>query len=575
VYVAAPDSVTRMKPQKSARASSPIAAPTAYERAMVALNPDMSSGRPDLRDAVLLIRNGQLDAAAQRTRAVLDSRPQDFEALFLFADIARRMRRYTEAESLFARCMELAPDVQVARFHHANMLLETGAPAGALAHADALLNREPENPVFLALKAMALELLDEPGAAALLWQQIVQEPSPGECRVRYAHLLRVLGRHDEAIAACREAIVQQPSFGRAWWALAQFSTFRFSDADIAEMETQVQRGGLSAGDRIPLLFALGKAFDQLKRYEKAFGFYARGNSLQRLETRHDPNVLTAYVQRCKRVFMPEFFGARDGFGQKSHDPIFLIGMTRAGSTLVEQILASHSQIEGTRELFNLGAIARDLQTQADGGPGAYPANLESLDADTLRQFGERYLETAQVHRKLGRPHFIDKMGHNFMHLGLLHLMLPNAKIVDVRRHPLACCFSNFTQLYANGQNETYRLSDMAQLYRDYVELMAHFDRVLPGRVHRVIYEQLVADPEGEIRRLVDYLELPFEQSCLEFHRNARAVSTVSSEQVRRPLYSDALEHWRHYEPWLGPLKAALGAIAETYPEAPPFIDPAI
>jgi tetratricopeptide (TPR) repeat protein len=559
------------KPPQTAR----TAASTAYERTMAALNPDVSARRPELREAALLARNGQLEAAAQRVQAFLTRHPEDGDALFLLADLARRAQRYTQSESLFARCVDLAPENRVARFHHANMLLETGRPEAALEHAEFLLNREPANPVFRALKAMALELVEETAAAAVLWQGIVQEGAPPECWLRYGNVLRVLGQRDESIAAFRQAIAQQPSFGRAWWGLAQLNTFRFEDADIAQMETQAQRPDIGTDSRIPLLFALGKAYDQRKRYEKAFGFYARGNALHRLGIDHDSKVLTGYVGRCKHVFTPDFFHARVGFGQTSRDPIFLIGMSRAGSTLVEQILASHSQIEGTRELFNLAAVAKHLQIKAAAGASAYPALLESVDAAACSQLGDQYLETARVHRKAGRPRFIDKMGKNFAHLGLLHLILPNAKIVDVRRHPIACCFSNFTQLYANGLTETYRFADLAQLYRDYVELTAHFDRVLPGRVHRVFYERLVANPEGEIRRLLDYLELPFEQSCLEFHRNARAVSTVSSEQVRRPIYNEALEHWRHYEAWLGPLKAALGPVAEAYPDVPPFADPVI
>jgi tetratricopeptide (TPR) repeat protein len=560
-----------LKPQRNM----PLTAQTAYERAMAALHPDVSVKQPKLRDAVLLVRSGQLEAAAQRTQAFLRQHPDDTDALSLLGELARRAQRYAQAELLFARCVELAPEDRIPRFHHANALLETGRPEAALAHAEILLTLEPANPVFRALKAMALELVEEIDAAALLWQAIVQEPAPAECWIRYGNVLRALGRRDEAIAAYRHAVARQPSFGLGWWALAQLNTFRFEESHIAKMDTEAQRSDIPAASRIPLLFALGKAHDQRNQYEKAFGFYARGNALQRLEVHHDPKVLTDYVARCKRVLTPDFFRARDGAGCASREPIFLIGMLRSGSTLVEQILASHSQVEGTRELFNLAALAQRLQIDAAGGGNAYPTLLGAIDSTACAELGNRYLETARLHRKLGRPRFIDKMGKNFAHLGLLHLILPNAKIVDVRRHPLACCFSNFTQLYANGQDETYRFADLAQLYRDYVELMDHFDRVLPGRVYRVFYEELVADPETEIRRLLGYLELPFERSCLEFHRNARAVSTISSEQVRQPMYTGAREHWRHYEPWLGPLTTALGPIAEAYPDVPPAAGSAV
>jgi tetratricopeptide (TPR) repeat protein len=540
----------------------------AFERAMATVSPDVSAKRRDLHDVVLLAGQGRLDSAAKLLRQRLGTNPDDAEALFLLGDIARRQSRFADAEALFARCVGLAPRFDAARFHYANVLLEIAKAEAAQAQAEALLAREPRNPVFQALKAMALELADEHAAAASLWREIVENGAPAEMAVRYANVLRVLGRREESIAACRRALARDPTYGRAWWALAQLSTFRFSDDDVAAMQALADRSQLSNDNRVPLLFALGKAHGQRKQYEKSFAAYARGNALQRLSIRHDPGLLTAYVARCRAVLTPDFFRAREAYGCSSGAPIFIVGMTRAGSTLVEQILASHSAIEGTREMFNLGSVAGKLQREH--GASSYPALLGNLGADTFRQFGEQYLETAQMHRKLGRTHFIDKAGQNFVHLGLLHLMLPNAKIVDVRRHPLACGWSNFTQLYANGQDETYRLSDFAALYRDYVGLMAHFESVLPGRIHRVHYEQLVADPETEIRRLLNYLELPFEESCLAFHENARAVSTVSSEQVRSPLYKEALDHWRHYEPWLGSLKSALGPLADSYPDVPTF-----
>ena len=536
--------------------ASPSANDAAFNLALAAMQPDVSEGRPEFRRAAVLIGHGQLDAAASFVQQFLGNHPKDADAWFLAGDIARRRGRPTEAAPLFARVIELAPEFEPAQFHHANVLLEIGKPEEALLRAERLLEVRPKNPVFRALKAMALELADDHGTAALLWHGVVQEGAPAEFCVRYSHVLRVLGRREESIAACREALAREPAYGRAWWALAQLTTFRFSDADVIEMEALAALPEIDNENRIPILFALGKAYGQRNQYEKSFAAYARGNALKRLNIRHDPNVLTAYVARCKGVLTPAFFRAREVYGCATRAPIFLVGMTRAGSTLVEQILSSHSQAEGTRELFNLGAIAGELQRAH--GAAAYPAMLETMDGAMFRQFGEQYLETASVHRKLGRPHFIDKMGNNFVHLGLLHLILPNAKIVDVRRHPLACGWSNFSQLYANGQNETYRLSDFGQLYRDYADLIAHFDGVLPGRVYRVRYEQLVADPEGEIRRLLEYLELPFEEACLEFHANKRAVSTISSEQVRSPMYTEAVNYWRHYEPWLGPLKAALG-----------------
>jgi tetratricopeptide (TPR) repeat protein len=532
---------------------------------MEALDPDVSRWHALAREAARFMDQGQFEQAGKQLRTLLGNNPRDVSGLYVAAELARRTGKRGEAEQLFARCAQLSPDFDAARFRHANTLLEIGRPDAALQCAEELLGRAPTNPVFRGLKAMALELLDDYAAAETLWREVLKAGAPAEYWVRYAHVLRSLGRSNESVAASREAIARDPTLGRAWWSLAALTSFRFSETDIAEMKALAARPDMPAENRIPLLFALGKACGDQTDYEKSFSFYARGNALRRLSIRHDPNLLTSHVARCKEVFTEAFFRERAGSGCESRAPIFLVGMLRSGSTLVEQILASHSQVEGTRELFNLGAIARQLQNDAGS---KYPQPLRGCDPTEFRALGDQYLESARPFRRLGRPFFVDKMGNNFVHLGLLHLMLPNAKIVDVRRHPMACGLSNFIQLYANGQDETYRLSDMGQHYRDYARLMAHFDRVLPGRVHRVLYEHLVADPETEIRRLLGYLELPFEESCLEFHRNARAVSTISSEQVRSPIYTGALEHWRHYEPWLAPLKAALGQLADAYPAVP-------
>jgi len=359
-----------------------------------------------------------------------------------------------------------------------------------------------------------------------------------------------------------------PSSGPAWWSLADLKTFRFEDADVAVMQAQLARRDLPGPDRVRLHFALGKADADRALYEASFFHYAQGNALHRATIRHDPAVLSSYVANCKQVFTPEFFARRAGYGVPSRAPIFVVGMMRAGSTLVEQILATHTQIEGTRELSDLAAVSRQIQVDAATEGIPYWQALERLDADAAASMGARYLAAVEPHRKLGRPFFLDKMGANFTQIGLIQLLLPQARIVDVRRHPMACGLSIFSQLFPHGQNDAYKLEDIGRLYRDYVELTAHFDAVLPGRVHRVFYEDLVAQPEREIRRLLDYLGVPFEARCLEFHRTERVVATVSAEQVRRPIYKDALEQWRHFEPWLGPLADALGPVLAAYPAVP-------
>jgi len=542
-----------------------------FAQAMANLNPDPSDWAPKTREAAALIERRDFDPAVALLQDVLKQQPDDVNGLYLAAEIARRRQRLEEALYLFSRCVQLTPEFQAARFRYANTLLETGQAAAALAQAEELLRRDSRNPPFLGVKAMALEMLDDFTGAVSLWQQVVNSEAPADCWVRYAHVLRTAGKRQEAIAACRKAIALDPGWGAAYWALATVNNYRLEDSDIKEMEAQLAQPRIAPASRVPLLFALGKTCGERKQYEKSFSYYARGNALYRSGLNYAPEKLTAYVERCKAVFTREFFEQRESAGCPTREPIFIVGMLRAGSTLVEQILSSHSQIEGTRELFALTRIATGLQLDMARSGLSYPAMLQQVEDAAFRELGEKYLESTRQHRRLGRAFFLDKMGHNFKQLGLIHLMLPNAKIIDVRRHPLACCFSNFTQLFANGQPETYRLSDLGMLYRDYVGLMAHFDRALPGRVHRVIYENLVANPEGEIRRLLAHLELPFEPSCLEFYKNRRAVSTISSEQVRSPIYADALEHWRMYEPWLGPLKTVLGAIADEYPNVPAVV----
>jgi tetratricopeptide (TPR) repeat protein len=535
-----------------------------FERAARALHPDRSRFHPRLHDAIAQLEHKRFAIASKLLDEYLRDHPRDANARYLQAETAMRQGRVGEVEALLARCVKLAPDFRAARFRFANTLLQANKPEAALAEAEELLKQEPGNPLFRQLKALALEAAEDFTASAALWRELVgRYPTRQDCWLRYGHSLRGAGSREECIAAYRSVIALNPANGDAWWSLADLKTFRFGEAEIERMESQFARSELSASDRCQLRFSLGKAYADLELYEKSFGNYAEGNALQRRRIKHDPDVLTSHVARCKALFTGEFFRDRIGSGCGSAEPIFLVGMPRAGSTLVEQILASHSQVEGTRELFELAAISRHLQTEIAAGT-EYFAVLQKLDPLISRQLGERYLQRAGIHRKLGRNFFTDKMGANYIHIGLLQLILPNAKIVDVRRHPLACGFSIFAQLFPKGQNDSYRLADIGHTYRDYVELMAHFDRALPGKVHRVFYENLVVEPELEIRRLLDYLNLPFEPACLAFHRNNRIVTTASSEQVRTPIYRHALEQWRHYEAWLGPLKDALGPSLEGY-----------
>lgn len=505
-----------------------MTAVSAYERESEALQPERALTA--VPKVVAMLKAGRLGLAVQTLRAHLKDHPRDLSA----------------------------------RFHLVDALLRANRLQPALDEIEALLALAPDNPVFRAQKAAALEAVENHGGAAALWRGIVRDGAvPPECWLRFGHVLRAMGATEEALNAYRQAIAQDTGFGRAWWALADLKTYRFSTDDIAAMESALE--GAVQANRVAIHFALGKALGDEKRYEESFGHYARGNALHRVTIHHDPALLGSYVARCREAFTPDMMRARTNAGCESRDPIFIVGMMRAGSTLLEQMLASHSRIEGTKELTDLVTIARDLQAKLGA---SYPRGIETIEAAELKRLGERYIQSTQLHRKTVRPFFLDKMGANFVYVGLIALILPNAKIVDMRRHPMACGFSTFVQYFPKGQNNTYRLSDIGQLYRDYVALMAQFDRTAPGKVHRVIYEQLVADPEGELKRLFDYLELPYETACLDFHKTARVVTTASSEQVRRPIHNEGLEQWRHYEPWLQPLKTALGPVLDAYPGVP-------
>jgi tetratricopeptide (TPR) repeat protein len=396
-------------------------------------------------------------------------------------------------------------------------------------------------------------------------------PRGAKVLVSYAQTLRTMGMREECVAVYRAAIANSPSLGTAWWGLANLKNYRFGESDIGRLQTQLAAGELSAADRVQLLFSLGKALGDIGRYAESFNAYARANAARRLQSSYNPATTAAQVAKGKALFTPDFFRRRAGCGSSARGPIFIVGMQRAGTTLLEQILASHSLVEGAGELPNLRFIARRLEDDIGQRFGIdYPGVLAHVEAREFRKLGEQVLEDTLPRRPLGRPFFVDKDPFNFWHIGLIHLTLPNAKIIDMRRHPLGCCLSNFTTIFLHGLAHTYRLGDLGAFYTAYVEMMAHFDRVLPGRVYRLFYENLVGNPEMEIRRVLEYLELPFEASCLQFHDNRRPVNSASSEQVRMPIYDEALDHWRHYEPWLGPLKVALGPVLDFYPAVPPF-----
>ncbi len=523
-----------------------------------------SVGDPELMRAAEALVDNDLAAAEHVLRPRLKAKPTDVAAIRMMAELAGRLGRYQDAENLLRRALELAPAFAPARANLATVLYKQNRPAEAIAELDALQGADRE--ANRNLEAAALGRIGSYEEAIGLYQQVLARfPHQAKVWMSYGHILKTVGRQADSVAAYRRALDAAPGLGEVWWSLANLKTIAFDEADIAAMEAALAGSQLSEEDRFHLHFALGKAHDDRGETEAAFGHYAEGNRLRRAGIDYDPDDISGHVRRGRAFFTSALFESRAGQGCSAPDPIFVLGMPRAGSTLIEQILASHSRVEGTMELPDIPALAKRLggrRLKADAS--AYPECLADLDAAALAALGEEYLEGTRIQRKTGRPFFIDKMPNNWAHAGLIRLILPNARIIDARRHPLGCCFSNFKQHFARGQGFSYDLAELGRYYADYVSLMAHFDLVQPGRVHRVLYEAMIEDPEAEVRRLLDFLGLPFEPQCLAFHENARAVRTASSEQVRRPINREGLDQWRPYEAWLGPLKEALGPVLHNW-----------
>ncbi|MCR6495672.1 sulfotransferase [Thermomonas sp. S9] len=529
---------------------------------------------PALMAAADALARGDLPDAETRLRARLSAHPTDVAALRMLAELGARLGRNEDAILLLEQALARAPGFAAARQNYAALLNRGNRHDEALVEVDRLLERDPDNQSLHNLHAVILGKLGDFDAAIDAYERVLAR-LPGQWQVwlGYGHALKTAGRTGNAIAAYRRAIALNPGFGSAWWSLANLKTVRFDAADIEAMRAQLARADLDDDARLHFEFALGKALEDAGEDAEAFAHYARGNALRRMQLPYDAALARERTRRAIRTYTREFFDARADAGYPAPDPIFVVGMPRAGSTLIEQILASHPRVEGTMELPAIIAITRQLRERA-GNPEttSYHDVLAALPRAELEALGRDYLRRVQPQRREGRPLFIDKMPNNFAHVGLIHAILPNAKIIDARRHPLACCFSNFKQHFARGQAFSYDLSDLGHYYADYVMLMAHFDAVLPGRIHRVFHEAMVEDTEAQVRALLAYCGLEFDERCLRFFENPRAVRTASSEQVRRPIYRESLEQWRRFEPWLGPLKQALGPVLEAYPEAPPAQD---
>jgi tetratricopeptide (TPR) repeat protein len=507
--------------------------------------------------AALAIRRLDTAEALLRTQLIRDSR--DPEALRMLAEIAAEREDYSEAERLFEQCLEIAPGYSRARLDYARTLHNQQKAQPMVPLLERLLRLEPTNLGYRSLQASAFGLLGQNERARQILESLIAEfPQNEALWIHYGNALRTGGFSQEAIAAYRKGAELRPSYGEAWFCLANLKTFRFSETEMSTMLEQAQRPDLANEDRLQLDFALGKALEDAGDYGRSFEHYVRGNSLRRSAVLYQADVNTQFVRSLQEMYSADFFAKRAGSGSQAPDPIFIVGLPRSGSTLLEQILASHSQVEGTRELPDVQGFALELGIRESRIQSQFAEPLRSLSRDQLKALGERYLDQTRPNRIRGAAHFIDKLPSNFFHVGLIQLILPNARIIDARRSALACCFSNFKQHFQAGVWFSYNLDDIGRFYRSYVELMAHYDTVLPGRVHRVRYERLIGDFESEVRKLLDYCGLPFEEQCLRFYETQRVVQTASSEQVRRPLFAEGVDQWRKFEPWLGELKQALG-----------------
>jgi len=534
---------------------------------MVAVSEDADSAvEPGLIKAVKLFRAGKIGQAEQLCRIFLKQNPANVNAIRLLAEIGIKVGVLADAEKLLARCLELAPNFVLARLNFAHVLSKREKLEEALAQVDQLLATDPENPALLTMQASILVKMGDFERVLPRYEYLLSHyPPRAGIALVYGHALKTVGQQDEAITAYRQAISLQSGFGDAYWSLANLKTFRFDTDDIEAMRTEINKSTCTRDDYFHLCFALGKALEDRRQYDESFHYYQLGNNLKKKLEGFNADKAEEGTRRMRGICSREFLSDSAGKGDAAPDPIFIVGLPRSGSTLLEQILASHSQVDGTKELVYIPAIVRRLGGKVKKSTvSGYPDILMEMNPSQLRELGREYMDRSRIQRD-DAPFFIDKMPNNFMHVGLIQMILPNAKIIDARRHPMAACFSGYTQLFARGQSFTYGLSNIGRYYRNYVDIMDHWDLVLPNKVLRVHYEQVVSDTETQIRRMLDHCGLGFEEACLNFHQTQRAVRTASSEQVRQPIYTAALEHWRNYEAHLDKLKSALGPVLERYP----------
>jgi tetratricopeptide (TPR) repeat protein len=519
---------------------------------------------PELLSVTSMIHERKLYQAEQLCRAFVQKNRQHVEGMRLLAKIATELGILDDADFLLESCLEFEPNFRAARYDYAQVLFRRQRFQKSMEQAALLLKDQPAIPAFRLLFANAAVPVGEFDKALEYYDQLIEESTDNlHYHMLKGHALKSFGDRQGAVEAYQRAAAIKPDHGDAYWSLANVKTYRFKEAEIERMQRAEKNAATEAVDRYQLCFALGKSFEDNEKYETAFEYYARGNQLKLAKSRYRAERTDKEFARQQAICTRQFFDDRVGFGTQSNEPIFIVGMPRAGSTLLEQILASHPMVDGTIELPNMMSQAQKLGGRHKiDDESRYPAILETLSQKQLERFGNEYLKSTKVYRKDGN-YFTDKMPNNFRHIGLIQLMFPNCKIIDARRHPMACCFSNFKQLFGDGQEFSYGLEEVGRYYSGYVELMDHWENALPGKILRVQYEDVVADLDAQVRRLLEFLGLPFDQRCIEFHKNERAVHTPSAEQVRQPVYTSGVEQWRNFDPFLGPLKDSLGFLYET------------
>jgi tetratricopeptide (TPR) repeat protein len=509
----------------------------------------------EIRGARDLMYEGKLAIADTVCRRFLQNHKHHAEAMLLLAEIGIKLKLYHEAQFLLESCVEIHPTHEAARAEFVQLLSKLGKFGQAKQQAELLLKESPNNHQYLAAKATAMVGIGEVEQAISLYQQIIGERNdlPG-IQLLLGHASKANGNIKQAIAAYQQAYKIRPDFGDAYFSLANTKTYRFTDIELNQIQAQLDKVDIEQDDKAHLEFALAKAYEDRKQFDNAFSYYQNGNVLKNQRNHYSQTKLSEQIEAQKSIFTTDYFNTHQDVGDHSPDPIFIVGLPRAGSTLLEQILASHSQVDGTMELHNVLGLAARLRNSKSG----YPKVVTELDKEYFARFGKQFIADTRCYRQ-GAPFFIDKMPNNFMHIGLIKSILPNAKIIDARRDPIACCFSGYKQLFAEGQEFSYNLDNLIHYYQSYQSLMTHWDAVLPGFVLKVQHEDVIDDLEAQVRRILDFCQLPFETSCLHFYNTKRTIKTPSSEQVRQPINSAAREQWKNFETHLTPLIAAFGA----------------